>query len=286
MEFKKSIVELFKFNWNKLAIIFSLILGCIACYYSFENSTSYQVQKSRVDNVIELLTVDTLVNTKRDSLIKELQIQKAKEDIYLTQLTLQSDKFLAFVTLLFAVVALINITIISTAITDKINIRINDFENKKESAIAKNYENTVVHDLRIKELEKDFYRDNGNTFVLVANVHYSENKEPDRNESFFVYYMLLGIESSLKSISSNKDEGKTRGINLTARNNLTRVEKRLGEVLKNKPKEALKHLSELNEELQETVRTIKKLGNTDIKFISRRIGSQLGAITHEVNISN
>lgn len=192
-----------------IAITISLLLAGYSFYLTNENETNIGLQTARIDNIINLVTIDTLFN--RDSLINELKVQSAKDDLFLTQLNIQSDKYLLYISLLFFVIGLINILYLYNGFIVKIESENEVIKKQQEEWIEEQKLKYSIHEQRFDDLE---YRTLKSNFSTYSNIGFLFHRESRSNAAF---YILLAAENGirllkLKSNNENHNEIIERGI--------------------------------------------------------------------------
>lgn len=184
-------------NWFFAGITIAIFLSGVSFYFSNELRTQSQLQKARVDNVVNLLTIDSLMN--RDSLIRELQVEKSKKDLYLTHLTIQSDKYLLYISLLFVVIGFINFFYFFTEGISSIRKNNEEMKNQQEEWINNQNLYRKRHEQRVSELEIGAYKTYSNVHLLASNTVGLEEADT---------YILNRLHSIKYTIKANSIENK------------------------------------------------------------------------------
>ena len=149
--------------------IIAIFFSSISIVYNCDNHKEWALQKARVDSAINLLTTTSFSKIEKDSIINDLKIQKSKEDLYLSQLSVQSDTTIMYVTILFGLFGFINFLFIYEFFYKSLNTKIINLniDTKKNIAAHDNNYKTHISDLEVQQSEIILLK--ANTFNIIAN---------------------------------------------------------------------------------------------------------------------
>lgn len=183
---------------NGGTVIAILTISAISILLSVWSLSSNSTNKQRINTAIEIIKNDSLTIHGRDSLIVRLNNYQFKEDFYDKQLDIQSNWFIAFVTILFAMFGFFGYSFFVN--------RINEIEKKAEENRQEQEERIRAHEdefyAKFEDLESEINSVMGNSLMMQATNHMTTN-------SFLAFDLFVyAVESFLKSLRSKDDIGE------------------------------------------------------------------------------
>lgn len=143
---------------------------------------------ARIDNFMTILKNNSQNSYSRDSLRNLLEIKEIKEDHYLTQLTIQSDRIIMYVSILFVLVGLIGYTTFVNKITE--------INTNTQDKISRQEEKHAVHNTEFKNLKVQNF-DVLSTVLDLSSAFFIEkglNSESIKQRLIAVFYLVSAIE--------------------------------------------------------------------------------------------
>lgn len=195
---------------NLKSLIYIIIIAlCISVCYLFKLNSKKDIKINQLSNAIRIGNI-----TKKDSLLKLVENEDFKREFYTTQLSIQSDWIIAYVTILFGVFAIIGLSFFF----ERINNVKTTLEASFEAKIKKYEEEYTEHKHELIKIKKDTYllrakgylndgNYNKNTEIgflsyLLSAYCYFQLIEIEDNESFCEKYLKLLIATLEKSHES------------------------------------------------------------------------------------
>jgi len=154
-----------------------LLLSTIFLFWKFNNAST---RLRQIESIVQ-----TQPSTERDSLLRLLDFKEAKEEYYLTQMDVQSNWFILYVTILFGVFALVGYSVFK--------YELQSIEDKNQAKQMENQEHFSKFEKRFKELEIDLRTGLGETYKISAIMNQGSRID-------FAIFMIQSCYHYLKGI--------------------------------------------------------------------------------------
>lgn len=139
------IKELIATNW---VAIFALIFASFAAAFTAYKEINNSISRDKVDLALSLLKLDSLNSVQKERWTQTIKESAFKEDLYLTQLEVQSNQVVLYVSILFGIFGIVGYTVFYKEMND-IRKEYSDLKNKQTDHVAE-------IDMKIRESEESF----------------------------------------------------------------------------------------------------------------------------------
>lgn len=181
-------------NWILFIAVLISSISILLCIWNISNNST---KDARIDQIITILKSETSRSYNRDSLINQLQIHEFKEEYYVSQLGIQSDWLILYVSILFVITGFVGYTSFVNTIHQidaKVDNAIKEQE-KKHSIHVSEFKDMKV---QILELEADLLE---SEFSIYSDKEFSW---PALN-SILMASLKYGIVSNSKEDQAQKE---------------------------------------------------------------------------------
>ena len=189
-------------NMNKL-ILFLILIISISVFSQNNNNLNKQSIKEKIDSLslskskqnLKIEKLNNLINSKNDSLEKELLYFKVKEDYYSTALSNQANRFTLIISGILALLALLSFGLFKIEIS-----KIRQETNKK---LSKHKKEIKKYKKQLSETNTDLKGAKGNLYTAIAK-HFE--KENNFVNAFFYYLTAAKNHGHLPNKNLTQDK--------------------------------------------------------------------------------
>lgn len=238
------------------------IVACMSICYLFKLNLEKDIKINQLSKAVKVQN-----SAKKDSLLKLIEENRFKEEFYSTQLSIQSDWTIAYVTILFGIFSIIGFSFF----VDRINSVRTGLESKFDTEIKKHKEDYDEFKHSFNESKRDIYLLAASNMDTILKMNFKSNIK--------FLYSVGAAHNYIKAIEFEKDvENIESLINISSKRITNAFE--VINTITNKDDEEFINLSNKNGDTYNRLIEIMNFDNKEVKILTAKVLASLEKFTY------